>query len=126
LDAFALHRRKAGQREDHGVGAGPQVDDLVLPLRIGGDGADLLDERRTAGFNRDARHHGAARVSDDPGDPARLREDELRRRRADSKNPKEHVRDPAHRPSLTSAGTTERKKAAKQESESARPTVPTA
>ena len=46
---------KPVKRERDRVGAGPQIDDLVLPARIGGDRPDLLDQRRAGGFNRHSR-----------------------------------------------------------------------
>ena len=40
-DAFALDGREAGQREGHRVGAGAQVDDLVLAGAVGERGREL-------------------------------------------------------------------------------------
>jgi hypothetical protein len=73
LDAFAPHRAEAGQRERHRVGAGPQVDDLVLPGAIGDDRSRLLDQRGTGRVNGHARQHGAGRIADAAGNrPLRL------------------------------------------------------
>ena len=41
LDAFALDRAEAGQRERHRVGAGAKVDDAVLPGVVGDDRSGL-------------------------------------------------------------------------------------
>ena len=68
LDAFALHRAETGQRERDGIGAGPQIDDSILAGVVADDGANFFDERGAGGFHRDAGHHGARRVLDDPGD----------------------------------------------------------
>ena len=51
---------------------GPEVDDVVAPLAVGGRGADLLDQRRTRGLDGDAGQHPAGRISDDARDAARL------------------------------------------------------
>ena len=59
LDAFALDGREPGQREGDRIGARPQVDDLVLALRVGGDRSHAFDQRRAARFDSDARHHRA-------------------------------------------------------------------
>ena len=62
VDAFALDGAEAGQRERDGVGAGPQVDDLVLARAVGDDGADFLDQRRAGRLDRHAGQHRARRV----------------------------------------------------------------
>ena len=49
-----LKRLKPARREGDRVGARPQIDDVVAALAVGDDDADLLDERRTGGFHRDA------------------------------------------------------------------------
>ena len=80
------------------VGAGPEVDDLVLPLRVGGHRPHAFDERGTARLDRHARHHGAARVPHDAGNARRLRERcrGQRRKRQGQHPPEDH---PAHKPS---------------------------
>ena len=55
---IATHRGRLG-RVGVGGGARPQLDDAVRALAIGHDGADLLDERGAACFNRDTRQRGA-------------------------------------------------------------------
>ena len=70
LEAFVPEGVEAGQREDDGVGAGSKIDDAVAALAVGDDRADLFDEDRTAGFDRHARHHRAARVADQSADGA--------------------------------------------------------
>ena len=59
LDAFALDGAEAGQRERHGVGARPQIDDAVLAGAVGDGGADFLDQHRAGRFDGDAGQHGA-------------------------------------------------------------------
>src|SRR4029453_3106247 len=59
--------------------------DLVLPLGIRYSSAHPLDERRAAGFNGDARKHGAGRVAHHAGD-RRLRLCENGTRRKDEKD----------------------------------------
>ncbi len=34
LDAFAPDTRKPGEREGNGIDAGPEIDDVVAPLRV--------------------------------------------------------------------------------------------
>ena len=72
LDAVALDRREAGQREGHRVGAGPKVDDGVATFAVGRDRADFFDQRRAGGFDRHARHRQARRVADHARDAAGL------------------------------------------------------
>jgi hypothetical protein len=67
LEAFALDRAEAGQREYDRVGARPQVDDLVLSGPIRNDRPRLLDQSWAGRFNRHARQNGAGRVLDDAG-----------------------------------------------------------
>ena len=64
LNAVAPDRAEARQRERHRVGAGPQVDDLVLAGAVGDDRSRLLDQRGTGCFNGHARQHGAGRIAD--------------------------------------------------------------
>ena len=52
LDAFALDGAEPGQRERDRVGAGPQVDDPVLPGAVGDGGSDLFDQRRRSPLRR--------------------------------------------------------------------------
>ena len=59
LDAFTLDGAETWQRERHGVGAGAQFRDRVPTVRVGDDGANLLDQRRAGGFHRDAGKHGS-------------------------------------------------------------------
>ena len=66
-----LNVLKPGQREGHGIGAGPQIDDVVAALAVGDDGPDLFDQRRAGGFHRHAGQHRARRVSHDARDAAR-------------------------------------------------------
>ena len=68
LDAFALHRAEAGQRERHGVGARPKIDDSILAGVVADDRADFFNQDGACGFDRHARQHGAGRVFDDAGD----------------------------------------------------------
>ena len=65
LDAFALDRRKPGKRKRDGVGAGTQIEDLVLSLCVSGRGAHLLDERGARDFDGHAGQDGATCVFDD-------------------------------------------------------------
>ena len=46
LQPFALEGAEPGQREGHGVRAGPQVDDAVQAVAVGDGGADFFDQRR--------------------------------------------------------------------------------
>ena len=57
LDAVALDRAEPRQGERDAVGAGQQIDDLVLTLIIGNNGANLFDQDGTAGFHRNAGQH---------------------------------------------------------------------
>ena len=68
LDALTLHGIEADQRKADRVGARAEVDDLVLPLRVGDCGSHLLDQGRTGGFDGDPRHHGTGAVFDNAGD----------------------------------------------------------
>ena len=70
LDALPLGYAEARQREGDRVGARPQLRDLVLALTVGHSGADPLDQRRTAGFDRHAWQHRPRRVFHDSGDGA--------------------------------------------------------
>jgi hypothetical protein len=63
FDAVAAQGIEALEREGHAVYPWSQVDDLVLPLAIGYGGTHPFDERRAAGFNGNARQHGAGRVA---------------------------------------------------------------
>ena len=56
VDSFPLDRGEPRERERHGVHAGTQIDDLVLALLVGGDSANLFNQRRTAGFNGHTGH----------------------------------------------------------------------
>ena len=76
LDALPPEDAEPGEREGDGVGAGPQVDDVVAALAVARDGADLFDERGAGGFDRHPGQDSAGRVFDDSGDAAGL----LRRR----------------------------------------------
>ena len=62
---------KPGERERHGVDAGPQLGQPVLAAIVGDGRADLLDERRAGGLDGDAGQHGARGVADDAGDGGR-------------------------------------------------------
>jgi len=68
LDALALDRGEAGDRERQAVGAGFQIDDAVLAAPIRHDGARLLDERRARRFDVHAGQDGAGRIADGAGD----------------------------------------------------------
>jgi hypothetical protein len=52
--AFTDARAESGQRERHGVGSRPQIDDSILAATVGDDGADLLDEDRACRLHRHA------------------------------------------------------------------------
>ena len=65
FDALALDGREAGQRERDGVSARRQFGNPVLAGPIGDGASHLLNQRRTAGFDRHAGQHGAGRVLDD-------------------------------------------------------------
>ncbi len=52
---------------------GPQVDDPVQALTVGDDGADLVDEGRTGGFDGDARQHRARGIAHDSRDRGTIR-----------------------------------------------------
>ena len=54
LDAFALDGAEARQREGNGVGAGQKIDDAVLAGIVADDRADLFNQDRARGFDRDA------------------------------------------------------------------------
>jgi hypothetical protein len=68
FDAVPPQRVEPSKRERHGVDPWAQIDDAVLPAAVGDDRAHFLDERRTRGFYRHSRQHGARRIADDPGD----------------------------------------------------------
>ena len=70
LDAVPLDRTETGDGERDDVRARPQIDDVVPPLAVGDDDADLFDEHRTGGFHRDPWKHGTRCVSDGPRDAA--------------------------------------------------------
>src|SRR5439155_19445820 len=70
VDAVLNERLEALKREAHLVDTGTQIDNRISSLRIADGRAGLLEERGAGCFYRDARHHGAARVFDEPGDGA--------------------------------------------------------
>ena len=59
---FAFHARESRQRERDGVGAGPQIDYLVLPAAVGNGRACFLDQCGTRGLDRYAGEHGSRRI----------------------------------------------------------------
>jgi hypothetical protein len=67
---FALQRAEAREREGDGIHAGPEVDDLVLALGVGGRDTRFLDQHRARGFHRDTRQRRARGVGDSAGDRA--------------------------------------------------------
>ncbi len=69
LDTLANDAVEPGQCERHRIGAGPQVNDLVLPCLIRDDDPGLLDEGRTRRFDRHARDDCAAGILHDAGNP---------------------------------------------------------
>src|SRR5262249_60126629 len=68
LDSLALDRGEPRQRKRHGVAAGPQALNRVLPRLVGEDRARLLDEHGARRFDRDAREYGARGISDSTDD----------------------------------------------------------
>ena len=65
---FAFHGTEPGQRERHGIGAGPEIDDAVLAGGVGDDRPDLFNQDGAGGFHRHARQDAARGVPDDAGD----------------------------------------------------------
>ena len=59
LNAFPLERPEPGERERHDVGAGTQIDDLVLTFGVGGDRPDAFDQCGARCLDRHARQHAA-------------------------------------------------------------------
>src|SRR5437870_3903336 len=47
LDAFALHRTEAGQRERHGIDARTEIDDSILTCVVADDRANFFNQHRT-------------------------------------------------------------------------------
>ena len=81
LEAVALERGEAGERERHGVHARTQFGQPVLAAIVGDRRANLFNELRARGLHGDARQHGARGVADDAGDGGRagaLRQDRRR------------------------------------------------
>ena len=66
-DAVALHRVEARQQERQGIGAGPEVDDAILPGIVGDDGADFFDQHRAGCLNGYAGQYAAGGILDDAG-----------------------------------------------------------
>ena len=67
-DTFALDGTESGKRERHRVRPRVEIDDLVDALAVGDGRSHLFNQRRTRGFNRDARKHRAACILHDPAD----------------------------------------------------------
>jgi hypothetical protein len=72
LDAFTTNRTEARQREGDRVHARTQLWDRVLAGAVADRRSGLFNERWTRGFDRDARHDGAAAVLHDAGNRAEL------------------------------------------------------
>src|SRR5688572_23808055 len=68
---------KPGNGERHRIRARTQVDDAVLPGRVGGDRPHLLNQDPAGRFHRHAGQYGAGYVLDDTGNRA-LREGDHR------------------------------------------------
>ena len=88
VDPLPDDGREAAQREGHRVGALPQIDDRIEPLRVGDDRPHLFDQRGAGCLDRDAWHHRARGISHLSGDRA------LRRRRM-RQRPRHHTKQPA-------------------------------
>src|SRR5258705_13541701 len=58
LDAFALHRGEARERERDRIGSGPKVLDTVMAAAVGNDRPHLLDQGGTGSFNGDTGEDG--------------------------------------------------------------------
>ncbi len=71
-ESFALDRGESGQRERHGIGARPQVDDAVLAGTIADGRPDFLDQLRARCFDGHAGQDCPRRVSDDARNRRRL------------------------------------------------------
>src|SRR5207253_3689818 len=71
LDTVALDRTEADEREGHAVGAGEQIDEFILTLIVGDNGASFFDQDRTAGFHGDAVQHAARGVLHHAGNTSR-------------------------------------------------------
>src|SRR5262249_16710482 len=68
LDSFTLDSCEALQAESDRVDPRRQIDDVVAPLAVCGDGAYAFDEDRTARLHVDAGEHRPGRVPCNPGD----------------------------------------------------------
>ena len=68
LDALSLHGAEAGQAEGDGVGAWPQIEDLVLALIVGHDRADFFNQGGTGSFHGHAGQYRTGRVAHQAGD----------------------------------------------------------
>ena len=66
LDFVAPDDVEPGEHEADGIGAWPQIFDLVLAGAVGGDRSNLFNEHRAGGLDRDAWHDGARRIFGDP------------------------------------------------------------
>lgn len=70
VDAVALDRLEAGHGERQRVAAGPEIDDLVASLAVGGHRASLLDQHRAGRLDGDVGHDGAGSILDGSDDCA--------------------------------------------------------
>jgi hypothetical protein len=65
LDAVTPEGVEPRKREGDDISPRTQIDDVVAALAVCDDCADLLDQSRTGGFDRDAREHRSRSVFDD-------------------------------------------------------------
>ena len=72
FDTIALHNGESRQRECQAVGAGQEFREAITSRAVAHRGANLFDEDRTGGLNRNARQHRAGGVPNRAGN-GRLR-----------------------------------------------------